>query len=483
MMITIRGRGRRLLGLFAALCAVLVFAASCGDDDSGADASSDGSSTSGGGESSGDEPASDDPAPAEPQTITVAYNATGDFPEPDNTLTAAKESFEAANPGVTVELEKEVATETDFRTKVQLRLSSGGDIPDVLYYLPTWVAGDAAAGYLSPLDDDLAEWDDWQTVFPDPVRASVRDVDGHTYAVPLSSNVIGIWYNRNVFAEAGLPDDWQPETWADLRDAAQTIKDNIPDSIPAHLYVGKASGTIDAIQKTFVPLLYGTGDSLYDFDSGLWQPAGDGFVDTMAFISDMYSSGLHAPEADVLSPTVWSFIGPWMQENRLGYVIDGNWMSFAWVDGGPFEWPEWGESLGVAAVPTQEGGSFISMGVPGPVLVRSAESDSPELAMEFMKHVASRDLAMTFAEGSGQLAVRTDVLEDQAYVGRPTVPEFTSLLEYAAYVPLTEERDKVDLMMVEIIENVALGNLTPQEAADSYNDEIEELVGSALYAG
>ncbi len=150
------------------------------------------------------------------QTVTVAYNATGDFPEPATTLKAAKASFEAEHPGVTVDLQEEIAADEDFHTKIQLRLQSGGDVPDVVYYSPNWLDADAAAGYLSPLKDDLAAWPDWTEQFPEAVRAGAASADGSTYGMPLSANDIGIWYNRDVFAAAGLPEDWHPTSWADL---------------------------------------------------------------------------------------------------------------------------------------------------------------------------------------------------------------------------------------------------------------------------
>ena len=424
-------------------------------------------------------------AEAEPQTITVAYNATGDFPEPAATLEVAKESFEAEHPGVTVELQPEIAADEDFHTKIQLRLQSGGEVPDVIYYSPNWLDADAAAGYLSPLDDDLAAWPDWEAQFPEAVRAGAESADGHIYGMPLSANDIGIWFNRDVFAEAGLPEDWQPTSWADLTAAAEAVQANVPDAIPMHLYVGKASGITDAILKTFQPLLYGTGDVLYDFDTNKWQPAGQGFLDVMTFIRDAYADGLTADEADVLSPNVWSFIGPWMQNSELGFVLDGNWMSFAWVEGGPNEWPEWSDRLGVAMVPTQNGQDpgRVTMALRGPVLVRAAESDSPDLAAQFIEHVANTENSLSFAINSAQLAVREDVAADPEYKDRPLVAEFTAMLQYAQYLPLTEENAQVELLLADLIERVALGDLSPEDAVDEYNDQIESLVGAENYAG
>jgi len=424
-------------------------------------------------------------AQGEDQTITVAYNATGDFPEPAATLEAAAASFEAANPGITVELQEEIASDDDYHTKLQLRLQSGGDVPDVMYYSPNWLDADAAAGYLSPLDDELAEWADWEAQFPEAVRTGAVSADGSTYGVPMSANDIGIWFNRDVFEAAGLPADWQPESWADLREAAETIKANVPDAIPMHLYAGKASGITDAILKTFQPLLYGTADVLYDFETNLWQPAGQGFEDVMTFVASAYADELTASDADVLSPNVWSFIGPWMQNSELGFVLDGNWMSFAWVEGGPNEWPEWSDRLGVAMVPTQEGQDpgRVTMALRGPVFVRAAESDQPDLAMDFIEWLANQENSMSFAVNSSQLAVREDVATDPAYADRPLVSEFTDMLQYAQYLPLTEENAKVELVLADLIERVALGDLSPQDAVEEYNEQIEDLVGTDNFAG
>src|SRR4029077_6339724 len=141
-------------------------------------------------------------------------------------------------------------------------------------------------------------------------------------------------------------------------------------------------------------------------------------------------------EADVLSPNVWSFIGPWMQDAHLGFVLDGNWMSFAWIDGGPNEWPEWSDRLGIANVPTQNGEApgAVTMALRGPVFVQAADSDSPDLAMQFIQHVANEQNSLSFAVNAAQLAVRNDVAADPEYADRPTVMEFTDMLQYAQYL-------------------------------------------------
>ena len=423
------------------------------------------------------------PASDEPQTLTVSYNKTGDFPEPEASLQAAKKGFEAANPGVKIDLQAEVAADDAFRTKTQLRLQSGKDMPDIIPTTGSFVDADVKAGYLLPIDSALDAWPDWKTLYPEAIRVGAKAFDGKTYFIPQASNDIGIWYNKDVFAKAGLPENWDPQSWADLRTAAETIKAKVPGAIPAHLYAGKASGAIDAIGKTFLPLLYGTGDTLFDFKTNKWQPAGKGFLDSMTFLQDMYKDGLTAKAADVLSPNVWSFIGPWMKESKLGFVPDGNWMSFAWVKGGPNEWTEWGDRLGIATMPTQNPGGKITIGYKGGGFAIVKGTKSPKLAMEFVKYTSNKDISVGYALRSGQLAVRTDVAADPTYSDRPTVPAFSAMLQYAKYIPSTEESDKNWALLSDIVEKVAFSKMTPQESVDMYNKEMPAVVGKANFVG
>lgn len=473
-------RSRRSARVASFVLAAGLLVVACGDD--GDDASE---STSGNGTTNDSSPSTSGDAPAETQVVSVAYNNTGSFPEPEATLKAAETAFEAANPGVDVELISITASDDDYHTKMQLQLQAGDDTADVMYYSPNWVDADAAAGYLAPLDDALTTWTDWETQFPEAVRTGNVSADGKTYMVPWSSNNIGIWYNKAVFEQAGLPVPWEPKTWDDLTTAAETIKANVPDAIPMHLYAGKASGITDAILKTFQPLMYGTDDVLYDTETRKWQPAGKGFLDAMTFISDSYSAELTAPTQDVLNAQIWSYIGPWMKDTKLGFVLDGNWMSFAWLPGGQYEWAEWSDVLGIAAIPTQSGGGAgkVTMGLRGPGLVRAAKSDSPELAQQFIEFAVGADHSLSFSVNSSQLAVRNDVAAMPDYSDRPTVSDFTALLQYAHYIPLTEQNSKVEVLLAGIIEDVALGKKTPEEAVTKYNDELPATVGAEHFAG
>ncbi len=121
------------------------------------------------------------------QTVTVVYAKTDSFTVLDTLLNTAKDEFEAAHDGVTVELQPITATDDDYKTRLQLSLGSADTAPDVFYEDTFNVRSDVEAGYLLNLDDHLADWDDW-SLFDEGGKKAGQGEDGSIYALPLGTD-------------------------------------------------------------------------------------------------------------------------------------------------------------------------------------------------------------------------------------------------------------------------------------------------------
>src|SRR5688572_18248126 len=129
-------------------------------------------------------------------TITWWHNATND-PLMGIWEDVAAE-FEDANPGVTVEVTG-YQNEDLQRTLIPNALQSG-DAPDVFMVWPGGeVRSQAEAGYLKDLTGPLA---DEISTFGGVVKP--WEVDGTQYAIPFSFGITGIWYNKDLFEQAGI---------------------------------------------------------------------------------------------------------------------------------------------------------------------------------------------------------------------------------------------------------------------------------------
>ena len=125
------------------------------------------------------------------KTISVAYEKFGPNTQLDALFKTVKPEYEKANPGYTVNLEPIQAAENDYYTKLDLMNRSASTAPDVLYEDTFLVNSDISAGYLAPIDDQLAKWTDWsqftagfEGVRQGHGRQDLRGADGHRHPRP-----------------------------------------------------------------------------------------------------------------------------------------------------------------------------------------------------------------------------------------------------------------------------------------------------------
>ena len=127
-------------------------------------------------------------------------------------------TFEAANPGITVNFETFEAT--NYNTILSTALA-GGTGPDVMMVRAYGgLENVASAGYLEPLSTEtvpaLADFAE------SALAAESMRSDGTIYAVPFASQTQLVIYNKAIFDANGLE---EPQYWAELEAVSQTFLD------------------------------------------------------------------------------------------------------------------------------------------------------------------------------------------------------------------------------------------------------------------
>ncbi|WP_432573814.1 extracellular solute-binding protein [Kineococcus sp. SYSU DK005] len=409
--------------------------------------------------------------------LRVAYQRTAQFTQLEDLLEKAKGEYEAANPGRTVELVPIEAEQDQYFTKLALMNRSPSTAPDVIYEDSFQVRSDAAAGYLAPIDDMLAGWADWSQ-FDDTAKEAGLGDDGKTYGVSMGTDTRGIYFNKQVFERAGLPADWQPTTWDDVLTAARTVKERVPDVVPLNLYAGRAAGEATSMQG-FEMLLYGTGDELYDADSKKWITGSQGFRDALAFYDGVYSEGLGPDTSLMLDAALGSRVSTeLLPQGRMAMAIDGSWLPGAWISG-ENEWPEWEQTMGIAAMPTKDGQAPGRTSMSGGWLLSvGANAADPQAAFDFITVALNRENTLKYDTENSQIAVRRDVAEDPAYLGyNPSFAFFSSLVPVTNFRPATPDYSQISANIQVAAEAVATGSLSPEEAAADYDEGLVGIVG------
>ncbi|KQW10323.1 extracellular solute-binding protein [Streptomyces sp. Root369] len=414
---------------------------------------------------------------SDPDTVKVSFKQSTDnsIHVMDDYLADIKKQFEKANPGKKVELVPIKAPDSEYYTKLQQMLRSAKTAPDLVYEDTFLINSDITSGYLKPLDAYLAKWPDWNR-FIDTAKAAAKAEDGKTYGVPDGTDTRGLWYDKGIFAKAGLPSDWQPKTWDEVLDAARTIKRRVPDVTPLNVYTGKPAGEAAAMQG-FEMLLYGTEDRLYDDAAKKWIAGSQGFEDALSFVETVYREKLGPDVSTALDPNIQTIVrGDLLPKGKLGINLDGSWLPQDWLPGSGHEWPEWSSKLGLAYMPTQHGQA------PGKVSMSGgwtwavpAKAANPDLAFDFIRTMQTKANAQKWYVANSGISVREDVAADPAYAkAQPGIKFFTALVASTHYRPAYPAYPKVSTAIQEAMEGVTTGDTSVEEAAGNYDDSLKE---------
>jgi raffinose/stachyose/melibiose transport system substrate-binding protein len=208
--------------------------------------------------------------------------------------------FEAANPGVTIKIQ--AIQNEDMDGKLQTALNSG-DAPDIFMAR----GGGKLAAVVEAGQAQEITVDDATKAATGDAALSAFTIDGKVYGMPMSLLPGGIYYSKDLFAQAGITDT--PKTMDDLNAAVDKLKAagispialGAKDAWPAaHWYYffalrDCAKDTLDkaAADMTFDdPCWTKAGDDLAAFSDT--KPFNEGFLTTSAQQGAGSSAGLVA---------------------------------------------------------------------------------------------------------------------------------------------------------------------------------------------
>jgi multiple sugar transport system substrate-binding protein len=387
-------------------------------------------------------------------------------------------AFEKAHPGVTVESNYIDAPESAYYTKLDLLQSSASTSPDVVMEDTFLISSDETAGYLQPITSYVDSWPQWKDF--SPAIQTLAAYDGQVYGVPYSTDDRYLWYNANIFKQAGLAVPWHPTNWAEIMSALETIHQKLPSVIPMNIFAGVPSGEASTFQG-FLMLLYGTGWTLYDYKTNKWVVSSPGLSDAFNFLYNVYHDGLGAPPAQELTTTWRTDVNATlMPKGQLAVDLDGN---FAPGNGGwtNKSFPNWEKVELYTPMPTMDGqapGYDTLSG--GWTLSVSKHSANPGLAMDYIEMASTAAGIAKINTLWGTLAPRADAASITSYAStQPNLKFSLSLLKYTNYRPAFPVYPKLSYVVQELTGDVISGSMTGAQAAASYTSQATKIVGAA----
>ncbi|WP_421758671.1 extracellular solute-binding protein [Devosia sp.] len=283
-------------------------------------------------------------APVQAQTV-VKYLNIASIPEEVALMNAAVKEYEAANPGVKIELpflENEA-----FKAKLTTLLQSS-DAPDVFH---SWGGGvfyeQAAAGVLRPIEGVLSQ--EAKDAQGTAGVSAFTAPDGHIYGIARDVSEVILWYNKALFTQAGV-DPASLQTWDGFLAAVKKFKDagitplalGAKDRWPAHFWWSKLVVRL-AGQDGFNAAAKGEGDGFAGPD---FVKAGELFLQLAAL--DPWQQGFEA--------ATYGDASGYFGDGKAAMHLMGDWDYGAMKDNSATKKGIPDDQLGILPFPTIEGG-------------------------------------------------------------------------------------------------------------------------------
>ena len=436
-------------------------------------------------------PAAGDPqrnADAKQVTLTIAGNAAQGGKNArdadwivNHVIPQFTQQMAAEGVQATVTFVPSGVDDEQYKTRQSLDMRSGAGA-DIVSLDGIWVGEFAQAGYIRPLEEvagpAAAEWDGWEQI-PDAVE-QLGAFDGQRYGVPSGTDGRVIFYNKELFARAGLPTEWQPTSWQEILDAGRALQ-QLPDVDAIQLNAGTAMGEATTMQGV-LPLLAGTGTALHGDDG--WQGDSAAVREVLGFYRSVYGAGLGDPllqqEAQGRDKSFQEFAA-----GRIGMLFESDyfWRSVIHPEVGIAPMANRDQVVGYAKIPAREPGAglggqdFVSMSGGG-VNVINPNTQYPQQAWKLMELINSAEATKARLGESAQITQREDV--NAEVLANDPMLSFVAeqVLPLTAYRPGVAEYPQVSQALQEATAAVVSGT-APEEAAQGYQTALEGALGGA----
>ncbi|YCK41923.1 extracellular solute-binding protein [Actinomadura sp. ATCC 39365] len=342
---------------------------------------------SGGSGDSGGQPGGSQPG-QKPAKVTLEWWHLSTA-EPLKSLWAQRaKDFEAAHPNVTI---KATVLENDAYKAKLTTITQSGKAPDVFV---TWGGGvlkqQIDAGLVKDVSGDVASVLGTFT----PAALSAYQFDGRTYGLPTDIGLVGFWYNKKLFAKAGI--SAPPATWAEFLDDVKKLKASGATPIalagkekwPGHYYWAYL-----AMRIAGLPALTQAGVD-HDFTKPDFVAAGQqvkALADLQPFQKGFLGAGYGTPDGQAAT----------VSNGKAAMELMGQWAPAVQKDAGK----GLGDDLGFFPFPAVEGGKGSIGDAFGGGNGLSVGADAPQEAVEFVKFMTQLDQHTKAVAAGGVLPV------------------------------------------------------------------------------
>lgn len=350
----------------------------------------------------------------------------------------------------------------DVWTKA-LAATAAGNPPDVIIQDIRTVTHRAEAKQATDLTDLIAKEEPGFTDQFYPQLMEAMTYDGGTYGIPYVTDTRILYYDKDAFTEAGLDPEAPPQTWAELVEYARKL--DVKNDSGSYERLGFYPGTLE-------------------WNAWAYSADGKDYTDTEG---NVY---VNTPEKVKMFEGIYNDFYEYYGKKELDSFSAefGNGMTNPFVAGKVAMWvntpteftkvrdyaPD--KNYGVALLPAlEEGGEHYSWGGGFSVEIPYGAKDV-DGSWEFVKFITSKESQVYWASQVYDTIANIEASQDPSLM---EIPVFKMALEAMPTTVVTLDRltaPGASDMVLPYLDEIILGNKTPQDALDEAQAQIEQLV-------
>jgi sn-glycerol 3-phosphate transport system substrate-binding protein len=342
----------------------------------------------------------------------------------------------------------------------------GGDVPELVQVEIHATPQFASAGALAPMEQFFK--DDASFNFDDLVPATLLNQrwEGTLFAMPINRSTPLLYYNKNLFKEAGLDPEKPPKTWTEFKSIGKTLT--------------KIEGG-EAKVAGFLPAA-----DWWPFESMVWSNGGE-LLD-----KDLKKVTFAERGAPVMQ--IW---GDMAFQDKSALVMSGqtagDLRAQAFIDGrgaflvnstaglGRFIRDVKSFEIGTAFLPYSEGSSHaVPTGGAAAAIPAKAAPEKQKAAFEFIKWWISTEQGAFWSQNTGYFPIRKssiELLTQQGYYrDRPQFKTTIDQLQYAREAPLTPHWPAIAKEITKSMEEILVNNVPAAQSLAKAQERAQAIV-------
>lgn len=348
--------------------------------------------------------------------------------------------------------------------KIQVQASAGNaEMPNIIQ-LDTCMT--ATVDSVAPLVDlapyleksDSLNIDDFYDTFQEEAYVGEKLAGLHVCA-----NCDVLFFNKEIFEQAGLDTEAPPSTWDEVIEYGQKIKETCGDDIIPFVYTGITGDYYEQFSWEWQAMVQSAGGALFneDYTEPLFNsPEGIAALEFLVgTVTDSKIASLSYPEKG-------------FENGRVGMYMDGTWSINTYQDA-------LGDNLGVALMPGKEE-SKVMVGGDQMMIVDSGDEKKNAAAFEFLTFMMSKDVIIANSKDQGELACQKSIAETDEYQeylkNSEAMQTAQTALEHCGYRARTSWYDEWSQLVYTICEPCLYEEISCEDALAELESQTKEII-------